>query len=116
MDYKSIAGVCLLAAGIVILLVALGLGYGLYTAAISAGSAQATQGSANITLSNGTSPSMATIVGAVVSTMASQLPVAKYMSYAIAAIFLALFASIGYKISELGIHMLAPGRGKDDKR
>ena len=99
--------------GVVILDVTLYLGYGLYVAVMQAGASTAQQKPANVTVSNSASLSMSTIIGVVVSAVAAQMPFAKYMSYAIDAIILALFASIGFKISELGIHMFAVGRGRN---
>lgn len=113
MNYKNIVGIGLLAAGVVILLVTLGMGYGLYKTVINTGKVSVTQTPTNITLTNGTAPSMATIVGAVVSAMASQLPIARYTSEVLATVILALFASIGYKMARLGIQMLTANRGKD---
>ncbi len=115
MDYKSIIGVCLLATGIVILMATLYLAYGLYNTAMHASTNQVQQKPANLTVSNKTTQSalMSAMIGAVISSMMSQMPVEAYANSVIAAVFLALFASIGYKISMLGIRMLAVGSGKD---
>jgi hypothetical protein len=112
MNY-NVVGACLLVLGVIILDVTLYLGYGLYVTVMQAGASIATQKPANVTVSNSVSLSMGAIIGVVVSTVAAQMPFAKYMSYAIDAIILALFASIGFKISELGVHLFAVGRGKN---
>ena len=112
MNYNNVAGACLLILGLAILLATLYLGYGLYTQVMQSGANPAQQKPANITVSNSV-PSIAEIMGAVVSAVAAQMPLALDTSYAIAAIILALFASIGYKISMLGIHTLALNRGRN---
>jgi hypothetical protein len=109
----NIIGIVLLVLGIAILLATLYLGYGLYTAVLQAGAAP--QKPASAAVSNSMIPSASAIVSAVVSAIASQMPLAIYTSYAIAAIILALFASIGYKISMIGIHTLALDSERDKK-
>jgi uncharacterized membrane protein len=116
-NYNKIAGTCLLALGVAILLATLFLGYGMYSAVMRTGANNASQNQTNVAVSNTIAPSMSTIVGAVVSVIVSKTPFATYVSYIAAVIILALFASIGYKISLLGTHMLSIGSGKNtDKR
>jgi hypothetical protein len=111
MNY-NIPGMFLLVLGLIILFGTLYMGYTLYTTVMQAGTNPAPQKPVDISSSN-SMPSVGEIIDAIVSAIASQMPLAAYTSYAIAAIILALFASIGYKISSLGIRMLAVGRGKN---
>jgi ABC-type thiamin/hydroxymethylpyrimidine transport system permease subunit len=110
MDY-DLTGKCLLVLGLAILFATLYLGYTLYAAVMQTGANPAPQKQINIT--SNAMPSVGGIISAIVSSIASQMPLAIYTSYAIAAIILALFASIGYKISSLGIRMFTVGRDKN---
>jgi hypothetical protein len=117
MNYNSAAGTCLLFLGVAILLGTLYAAYGLYVKVVHASTNQTVQKLPNLTVSNTTASTTSSIMSAtieaIVSAMMSQMPVATYANSVIAAVFLAIFASIGYKISMLGIHTLSIDSGKN---
>jgi ABC-type Zn uptake system ZnuABC Zn-binding protein ZnuA len=101
---------CLLALGIAILLLTLAMGYGLYSAVTQTSTNATTQ---NQSAASSTVTTMNGITGAVTSAIASQVaPLAVYARDTMEVMVFALFASIGYKISKLGIQLVI-GSGKD---
>lgn len=96
---SAMAGNILMVVGILIILFSLYLGYGLYESAISKAYSpvqQQGQGSGiNATLSNINS-SLGTLT----------LNVSTFIYFGVAVLLLFLFASIGYKIVDLGIKMV----------
>ena len=112
MDGNKDTGYILLAIGIAILAVTLYTAYSFYSQAINGTlfTSAKTGGSTTIPQFNGTGNATQKIQSALIASITAQLsstlPILEYSNLIFAVILLGVFASIGYKLSMLGINML----------
>ncbi|MGC8567823.1 MAG: hypothetical protein ACP5RP_00995 [Candidatus Micrarchaeia archaeon] len=106
MNFSKIGGMLFIIAGVIIFCMDLWLSYGIYKGCENI--IQGVQGSTYYNQNSiaNLSQSQSAYIGLAFKFIESMLPIRTYGAYLVMLIVLALFASIGYKLSKIGIELL----------